>query len=78
MLVYMTHPNHGTHIAYSHEEIERCKANGWTVREDKQDEEKSNSIATNTQASDERTASEEGAKATEAGHKRRGRPRKAA
>lgn len=35
MLVYMTHPNHGTHIAYSLEEVERCRANGWTVREDK-------------------------------------------
>jgi len=35
MLVYMTHPKHGTHIAYSHDEVEMCKRNGWTVREDK-------------------------------------------
>lgn len=33
MLVYMTHPNHGTHIAYSQSEVDTCKANGWKVRE---------------------------------------------
>ena len=31
MLVYMTHPNHGTHIAYSDDEVEKCKTHGWVV-----------------------------------------------
>lgn len=34
MIVYMTHPQHGTHIAYSDDEVSRCKANGWSVRVD--------------------------------------------
>lgn len=33
MLVYMSHPNHGTHIAYSQTEVDTCKANGWKVIE---------------------------------------------
>ena len=32
--IYMVHPDHGTHIAYELDEVERCKLNGWTVRED--------------------------------------------
>jgi hypothetical protein len=35
MLIYMTHPNHGTHIAYSQGEIDDCLKNGWKVREEK-------------------------------------------
>ena len=34
MVVYMTHPRHGTHIAYSDAEGETCKKNGWSLRED--------------------------------------------
>lgn len=48
MLVYMEHPHHGTHIAYDHGEVERCKANGWKVREEpeqKQDDERDELIA---------------------------------
>lgn len=33
MLVYLDHPKHGTHIAYSAEEVESCKRNGWVPRE---------------------------------------------
>lgn len=29
---YMTHPEHGVHIAYSQDEVERCKAHGWKER----------------------------------------------
>lgn len=29
---YMTHPEHGVHIAYSKDEVERCKAHGWTEK----------------------------------------------
>ena len=31
MPTYLTHPEHGTHIAYSEMEIENCKQNGWSV-----------------------------------------------
>lgn len=34
MVTYMTHPEHGTHIAYSDVEIETCKNNGWSVRDE--------------------------------------------
>lgn len=34
MQIYLTHPDHGTHIAYSDQEVERCKANGWVLRKD--------------------------------------------
>ena len=34
MIVYMVHPDHGTHVAYDLFEVERNKLNGWTVRED--------------------------------------------
>lgn len=34
MIVYMTHPQHGTHIAYSEDEVARCKLSGWSVRDD--------------------------------------------
>lgn len=32
MIVYMEHPMHGTHIAYSSDEVAACEANGWKVR----------------------------------------------
>ena len=32
MIVYMDHPKHGTHIAYSEDEVKACEANGWRVR----------------------------------------------
>lgn len=31
MLIYMTHPKHGIHIAYSDQEVEYNKKNGWKV-----------------------------------------------
>lgn len=34
MIVYLTHPKHGTHIAYSDDEVARCQSNGWKVRDD--------------------------------------------
>lgn len=34
MIVYLTHPKHGVHIAYSDAEVKACEANGWTVRKD--------------------------------------------
>lgn len=33
MIVYLTHPKHGVHIAYDQSEIDRCKANGWVLRD---------------------------------------------
>ena len=33
MLVYMIHPNHGTHIAYTPQEVEDCLKNGWTFKD---------------------------------------------
>lgn len=30
MMVALTHPMHGTHIAYSSAEINACKEAGWT------------------------------------------------
>jgi len=38
MIVYMVHPQHGVHIAYDPLEVERCKANGWSIRDDKKPE----------------------------------------
>lgn len=34
-MVYLTHPNHGTHIAYTQQEVESCLKAGWTIRQDK-------------------------------------------
>lgn len=34
MIVYLVHPQHGVHIAYDQAEIERCKANGWRLRDE--------------------------------------------
>lgn len=34
MATYMTHPDHGTHIAYSEAEIETCKQHGWSLRDE--------------------------------------------
>jgi len=33
MLVYLTHPLHGVHIAYSDAEVKLCLKNGWTVKD---------------------------------------------
>lgn len=34
MLVYLTHPQHGTHVAYTHDEVERLtRLYGWKVKE---------------------------------------------
>jgi hypothetical protein len=30
--VYLTHPDHGTHIAYTQDEIDRCLAEGWKLK----------------------------------------------
>jgi hypothetical protein len=37
MVVYMTHPQHGTHIAYSQQEVEACQKNGWSIRPEKEE-----------------------------------------
>lgn len=34
MPVYLIHPDHGTHIAYDIGEVERCKLNGWKLRDE--------------------------------------------
>lgn len=33
-MVYLTHPNHGTHIAYTNLEVEECIKAGWTIKEE--------------------------------------------
>lgn len=33
MLVYMKHPQHGVHLAYTDDEIKACEANGWVRRD---------------------------------------------
>lgn len=33
MIVYLTHPQHGTHIVYTPFELEKCKQNGWVERD---------------------------------------------
>ena len=38
MIIALTHPNHGTHIAYSEQEAISCEANGW-VRDAKMSDE---------------------------------------
>lgn len=35
MPVYLVHEKHGTHIAYSPDEVQRCIANGWKLRDEK-------------------------------------------
>lgn len=64
MLVYMSHPNHGTHIAYSQAEVDTCKANGWKVIE-----------PLNAQYTDNGPQEPEGP-AVDAVPRKRGRPRK--
>lgn len=32
---YLVHPNHGVHVAYSEDEVERCRAHGWVPREER-------------------------------------------
>ena len=34
MLVHMTHPQHGIHIAYSDVEVAACEKNGWTLKKE--------------------------------------------
>lgn len=35
MLIYLTHPNHGTHIAYTQDEADKLvKESGWTIRKE--------------------------------------------
>lgn len=36
MMVYMTHPQHGTTIVYVAAEVESNKLNGWIVQEEKE------------------------------------------
>ncbi len=31
MTTYLTHPDHGVHLAYTDEEIKKCEATGWKV-----------------------------------------------
>ena len=37
-MIFLVHPKHGTHIAYSQLEVDECLKNGWVVREDKKKE----------------------------------------
>ena len=32
---YLLHPQHGVHVAYSDDEVARCRAHGWVPREEK-------------------------------------------
>lgn len=32
MIVYLYHKDHGVHIAYTEQEVERCKLNGWVEK----------------------------------------------
>jgi hypothetical protein len=34
MPIYLTHPDHGTHICYSQMEVEECKKHGWKLKEE--------------------------------------------
>lgn len=34
MPIYLTHPLHGVHVAYTEDEVRECQKNGWKVRED--------------------------------------------
>lgn len=34
MPTYLTHSEHGTHIAYLQTEVDACLKNGWKVREE--------------------------------------------
>lgn len=36
--IYLAHPEHGTHIAYTDREVNDCLENGWTIVEEKQPE----------------------------------------
>lgn len=38
MLVYLNHPKHGIHIAYSQAEVDECLANGWHLKPEKKQE----------------------------------------
>lgn len=32
---YLVHPQHGVHVAYSEDEVARCRPHGWVPREEK-------------------------------------------
>lgn len=32
MIVYLYHKDHGVHVAYSDDEVTRCKLNGWVEK----------------------------------------------
>ena len=32
--IYMVHPRHGVHIAYSQAEVDQCKVHGWSLRDE--------------------------------------------
>ena len=34
MAIYLVHPGHGTHIAYTSQEVADCLANGWKLRDE--------------------------------------------
>lgn len=34
MLIYLVHPQHGTHIVYTPFELEKCLSNGWKPRDE--------------------------------------------
>lgn len=34
MLVYLEHPQHGVHIAYSQSEVDECYKNGWKIKKE--------------------------------------------
>lgn len=44
MLVYLKHEKHGTHIAYDEEEVKRCEANGWKLKDESKDLEALNDV----------------------------------
>ncbi len=31
-MIYLYHKDHGVHIAYTEQEVERCKLNGWVEK----------------------------------------------
>ncbi len=32
-MIFLEHPVHGTHIAYTNQEVEQCEKNGWKRRD---------------------------------------------
>jgi hypothetical protein len=33
-VIYLYHKDHGVHIAYTEQEVERCKLNGWVEKQE--------------------------------------------